>query len=141
MIFLIIFGGLLGLILCYLGVIIFFPVLSVKPQTLVRSKKKSEAIPDCRKDVEYSINGEEIRSWLYLPENAAGPFPCVVLSNGFGGTKDLILEQYALRFAEAGIAALALEYRHFGESDGHPRQLYSSIKQEEDIKATVEYLR
>ena len=34
-----------------------------------------------------------------------------------------------------------LEYRHFGESDGQPRQFYSSIKQEQDIKATIKYLR
>ncbi len=49
MIFLVIFGGFLGLILCYLVVIIFFPVLSVRPQTLDISKKGSDAIPDCRK--------------------------------------------------------------------------------------------
>ncbi len=65
----------------------------------------------------------------------------MVLSNGLGGTKDIVLEQYALRFVDEGIAAIALDYRHFGESDGKPRQLYSSIKQEEDIQATVKYLR
>ncbi|MDA3811862.1 MAG: hypothetical protein PF518_16200 [Spirochaetaceae bacterium] len=63
-----------------------------------------------------------IRSWLYLPENTRGPVPCIILCKGFGGTKDIILEQYALRFVKEGIAALSLEYRHYGESDGHPRQ-------------------
>ncbi len=34
--------------------------------------------------------------------------PCVNLSNGFGGTKDMVLEVYALHFAENGIDAIAL---------------------------------
>jgi len=97
--------------------------------------------PGYRKNVEYSVNGETIRSWLYLPENSNRPVPCIILSNGFGGTKDIILEQYARKFVEEGYAALALEYRHFGDSDGEPRLLYSSIKQLEDIKASVEFTR
>jgi len=46
-----------------------------------------------------------------------------------------------LAFVNEGLAALALEYRHYGESDGQPRQFYSSIKQLEDIQASVKYVR
>ena len=67
--------------------------------------------------------------------------PCVILCNGFGGTKDIILEQYAMAFVNEGISALALEYRHYGASDGQPRQFYSSIKQLEDIQESVKYVR
>jgi cephalosporin-C deacetylase-like acetyl esterase len=91
--------------------------------------------------VEYTVNGDSIRSWLYIPPDAPSRVPCIILCNGFGGTKDMILEQYALGFVKEGFAAVALEYRHFGESDGFPRQHYSFKDQLEDIHATIEFLR
>ena len=86
-------------------------------------------------------NGETIRSWLYLPDDLVNPVPGIILCNGFGGTKDAILEPYAMGFVKEGYAALSLEYRHFGESDGMPRQHYSFRKQLEDIHASIKYLR
>jgi uncharacterized protein len=59
--------------------------------------------------------------------------PCVNLSNGFGGTKDMVLEEYALHFAENGIAAIAFDYRYFGTSGGHPRQFFNGVRRQEDI--------
>ncbi len=141
MILLIVLGGLFGFILIYLLVIIFFPILSVKSQPMERIKNSNGPVPLCRKSVEYSIDGETIRSWLYLPENISTPVPCIILANGFGGTKDIILEKYALRFINEGFAAIAIDYRHFGESDGRLRQFYSSIKQIEDIKTTIKFIR
>lgn len=141
MTFLIIFSGLVAIVLVYLIVIVFFPVLDVSPQVITGTLKTKKTIPICRTNIDYSINGELIRSWLYLPDSKEESFPCIILCNGFGGTKDIILEQYAMAFVNEGLASLALEYRHFGESDGQPRQFYSSIKQVEDIKASVKYVR
>ncbi|MCK4751017.1 MAG: acetylxylan esterase [Bacteroidales bacterium] len=133
--------GLIGLVICYLTVVIFFPVLTVKEQPLNRITSGSKEIPNCRQDVEYSVNGEIIRSWLYLPDNTSAPIPGIILCNGFGGTKDAILEKYAMGFVNEGYVALALEYRHFGESDGLPRQHFSFRKQIEDIHASADFLR
>ena len=133
--------GFIVLIVGYLAVVIFLPGWSVPKQALARIGKERGTIPENRETVEYKAGGEIIRSWLYLPKSTPGPVPGILLCNGFGGTKDVILEQYALRFAEVGFAVLALEYRHYGESDGSPRNVFSFRKQEEDIMCSVEYLR
>ena len=74
--------------------------------------------------------GEEFRD-----EN--GRRPCVVLGHGFAGTVDSGLLPFAERFAAAGLDALAFDYRHFGSSDGEPRQLLSVKRQLEDWAAAV----
>jgi fermentation-respiration switch protein FrsA (DUF1100 family) len=61
----------------------------------------------------------------------------VVLAHGFAGTVDSGLLPYAERFAAAGFDALAFDYRHFGESDGKPRQLVSIRGQHEDYAAAI----
>jgi uncharacterized protein len=70
-----------------------------------------------------------------------GRRPCVVLANGFGATVDSGLEPYVERFAAAGIDALAFDYRHFGASDGEPRQLLSIPGQLEDYAAAIAFAR
>jgi fermentation-respiration switch protein FrsA (DUF1100 family) len=70
-----------------------------------------------------------------------GRRPCVVLGHGFGGTVDSGLLPYAERFAAAGLDALAFDYRHFGLSDGEPRQLLSVRRQHEDYAAAIAYAR
>ena len=70
-----------------------------------------------------------------------GRRPCVVLAHGFGGTVDSGLLPFAERFAAAGIDALAFDYRHFGASDGEPRQLLSIPRQLEDYAAAIAFAR
>jgi uncharacterized protein len=72
---------------------------------------------------------------------ADGRRPCVVLANGFAGTVDSGLVPYVERFAAAGIDALAFDYRHFGASDGEPRQLLSIPGQLEDYAAAIAFAR
>ncbi|MEA2215519.1 MAG: hypothetical protein QOK19_1080 [Solirubrobacteraceae bacterium] len=67
--------------------------------------------------------------------------PCVVLAHGFAGTVDSGLLPFAERFAAAGLDALAFDYRHFGASDGEPRQLVSVPSQLEDYAAAVGFAR
>ncbi|RMF21591.1 MAG: alpha/beta hydrolase [Deltaproteobacteria bacterium] len=67
--------------------------------------------------------------------------PCVVIAHGFGGTVDAGLEAYGHRFADAGMHALAFDYRHFGTSDGEPRQLISIGSQLADWAAAIAYAR
>jgi hypothetical protein len=70
-----------------------------------------------------------------------GRRPCVVLANGLGGTVDSGLLPFAERFAAAGVDALAFDYRHFGASDGEPRQLLSIPRQLEDYAAAIAFAR
>lgn len=93
-----------------------------------------------RSDAEFLSQGTLCRAWHYLPEQGADtPTPCIVMAHGLGGTRDAGLEPYALRFAEAGYQVLLFDYRHFGASDGEPRQLLSVKRQLQDWQAAVAY--
>jgi fermentation-respiration switch protein FrsA (DUF1100 family) len=94
-----------------------------------------------RKDVSFKVKGTSISAWLYVPEDLSTPVPCIIMGHGFGGTKDMIVESYALRYQEAGFAVLAFDYRHFGESEGEPRQLVLISYQLEDYTAAIAYAR
>jgi len=124
----------------YLAIIIFFPVLPFKDQ-MTKRKAVIGDIPNCRQDISISIKDTFLSAWLYLPENATSKVPCVILSIGFGGTKDALLEKYALKFVENGLAAIAYDYRHFGESGGEPRQLFNMFKLQDDLRAVIDYAR
>jgi pimeloyl-ACP methyl ester carboxylesterase len=93
-----------------------------------------------REDVRFDSNGDECGAWFYRPEGD-GPFPAVVLCLGLGAIKEMRLDNFSAKFAEAGIAALAFTYRHFGDSDGEPRQLLDFGKQYEDIAAAIDFVR
>jgi len=143
-IILIVIGILIAIILLYLIVIIFFPVLKVNEQELeIRRDDATEIIPQpgCRYDVTIKSEGVNLSIWLYIPDSISGTIPCIIMSNGFGGTKDMILEQYALRFVENGFAVLSLDYRHFGASEGMPRQNFDMFKQVEDLKSAISFAR
>ncbi len=133
-------GIVVGLIAVYLIVIIFTPVLKVKEQPIQINYTKSD-VPACRQDISFKVDGSTLSGWFYLPDSVAQPVPCVVLNQGFCGTKDMLLEKYALRFVEAGFAVLSYDYRHFGDSQGKPRQVYSIPEQLEDVRAAVNTVR
>ncbi|MCK4630690.1 MAG: alpha/beta hydrolase [Bacteroidales bacterium] len=141
----IILGILIGLIILYLIIVIFFPGFNVEKQPLQVSKpgagKNNHKPPESRKEVSFKVNGTLINAWQYMPEDLSTPVPCIIMSNGFGGTKDMLLESYALRFVKAGMAVLAIDYRYFGDSEGEPRQLFFFSKQLEDCSAAIEYAR
>jgi uncharacterized protein len=70
-----------------------------------------------------------------------GRRPCVVMAHGFAGTMDSGLVPFAERFADAGLDALVFDYRHFGASEGEPRQLLSIRRQLEDYAAAIAFAR
>jgi uncharacterized protein len=92
-----------------------------------------------RTDAEFGSQGTTCRAWHYTPDkNGGGTLrPCVVMAHGFGATRDASLEPYAERFAAAGMHVLLFDYRHFGASDGEPRQLLSVHRQLQDYAAAV----
>ena len=67
--------------------------------------------------------------------------PVIVMAHGLGGTKDMRLDAFAARFAAAGYVALTFDYRHFGESEGFPRQVLDIEHQLEDWKNAVGFAR
>lgn len=93
-----------------------------------------------RLDVSFTSGKDTCAAWLYLPEGVPSP-PVVILGHGLGATREMRLDAFAERFAQAGIAALAFTYRHFGDSTGQPRQLLSIKRQLADWDAAIAYVK
>ncbi|WP_419996945.1 alpha/beta hydrolase [Streptomyces boninensis] len=93
-----------------------------------------------RYDVTFPSDGAACAAWLYRPDGVTAP-PVVVLGHGLGATREMRLDAFAERFARAGIAALAFTYRHFGDSEGVPRQLLSIKRQLADWDAALAYIQ
>jgi uncharacterized protein len=100
----------------------------------------SIAQPFTRHDVSFASGEDTCAGWLYLPTGVASP-PVVILGHGLGGTREMRLDAFAERFAQAGIAALAFTYRHFGDSGGQPRQLLSIKRQLADWDAAIAWVK
>src|SRR5437660_1085234 len=90
--------------------------------------------------VSFTSNGARCTGWLTLPRGS-GPHPGIVLAHGLGATHDMVMSQYEQHFAHVGVATLAFDYRHTGESDGMPRQQFSMRRHQQDVGAALDYLR
>jgi pimeloyl-ACP methyl ester carboxylesterase len=93
-----------------------------------------------RDDISFESAGQPCRGWLYLPA-ATGPHPVIVMAHGFGAVKEMGLDRFAERFAQAGYACLVFDYRHFGSSDGEPRQLLDIERQLQDWASAITFVR
>jgi uncharacterized protein len=91
--------------------------------------------------ITFDSKGATCAGYLYFPEEAASAVPCVVMANGFSGTMDWILPDFAERFAAAGLGVLTFDYRHLGESEGAPRQIVNVRRQRRDLKRAVQFAR
>jgi len=83
---------------------------------------------------------DELAAWLYRPAGEDA-FGCVVLMHGFTATRDEGLDRFCERLSDAGIAALAFDFRHLGASGGEPRQLIDLRRQYEDCDAALAHAR
>ena len=88
-----------------------------------------------RREIEFTSQGTTCRAWCYSPTAPEGT--AIVMAHGLGGTRDAGLEPFAEGFAADGHTVLVFDYRHFGASDGEPRQLLSIRRQLQDWQAAV----
>lgn len=95
-----------------------------------------------RLDVKFASGqqGEHCLAWLYEPDGI-GPFPVIVMAHGLGGVREMRLDAFAERFSMAGYACLVFDYRHFGASEGHPRQLLVIDRQLQDWSCAIAFAR
>jgi fermentation-respiration switch protein FrsA (DUF1100 family) len=93
-----------------------------------------------RTDVTFESDGIRCAAWHYRPA-AEGPVPCVVMAHGFSAVRDQRLDAFAERFAAAGLACLVFDYRHFGASEGEPRQFLDIKRQLADWQAAIDFAR
>src|SRR2546421_9242821 len=86
-----------------------------------------------RQNIRFASGGTECAAWHYPGTNGA----CVVMTGGFGVTKEPGTDLFARRFNEAGFGVLAFDHRHLGESGGQPRQLQRIREQLADWRAPI----
>ncbi len=127
------------------AIVVFSPLLKERlipfnPDLRNDEEKKPEP-SKTKENVFFYVGNERIDGFFYLPDSKMDPLPCIIMNTGFGGTKEMFVERYAKMFNVAGFAVLTYDYRHFGKSDGNPRQLYSMDKQLEDCSAAISYVR
>jgi uncharacterized protein len=93
-----------------------------------------------REDTTFDSHGTSCAAWFYRPDGIDNP-PIIVMAHGFAAIRELRLDAYAERFAQAGFAALVFDYRGFGASDGHPRRVLDIGAQHADWRSALAYAR
>jgi uncharacterized protein len=93
------------------------------------------AMPAERQKARFTSGDTECAAWYYPGTTGA----CVVMAGGFAVTKEPATDQFARRFNDAGLAVLAFDYRHLGESGGQPRQVAGVRDQLADWTAALGY--
>jgi uncharacterized protein len=82
-------------------------------------------------------SGFDIEAWFYLPEGP-GPFPALVMGHGLGAVKVGGLASFAERFCREGFAAVVIDYRQWGGSEGQqPRDELNVPRQRGDYSAAI----
>jgi uncharacterized protein len=81
----------------------------------------------------FQSEGETLVGNLFMPSRAK-PTGVVVAVGPLTSVKEQASGTYARAMAERGYAALAFDYRYFGESEGRPRQFENPNANIEDIR-------
>ena len=81
----------------------------------------------------FESEGERLAGNLFLPERGE-PAGVVVAVGPLTSVKEQAAGTYARAMAERGYAALAFDYRYFGESGGRPRQFENPAANIQDIR-------
>jgi fermentation-respiration switch protein FrsA (DUF1100 family) len=81
---------------------------------------------------------------LFRPQSSKAEeemsLPAILVAGAMTGVKEQVAGYYAERIAEAGYTTLVLDHRHFGESEGEPRQHEDPAKKMEDFKNAISFL-
>jgi fermentation-respiration switch protein FrsA (DUF1100 family) len=93
-----------------------------------------------RQDIQFISEGFKCAGWFFKA-SGMDKAPCVILAHGFCGVREMRLDAYAEAFAGAGFHALVFDYRHFGDSEGEPRQILDIKKQHQDWRAAIRFAK
>jgi pimeloyl-ACP methyl ester carboxylesterase len=88
-----------------------------------------------RQKVRFASGDADCAAWFYPGRNGA----CVIMTGGFGVTKEPGTDLFARAFHGDGFGVLAFDYRNFGESGGRPRQVMRIGDQLADWSAAIEF--
>ena len=107
---------------------------------LIAAASGAEAAETVR--VTFQSQGETLVGTLYLPTDhrEGEPLNAVIVTGAWTTVKEQMPATYASELAERGYAALAFDFRGWGESQGAPRQLEDPSRKIEDIVAAAAFL-
>jgi hypothetical protein len=90
--------------------------------------------------ISFELAGCRMAGRLHVPASN-GPHPALVIDGPLTSVKEQVAGNYAKAIAGRGFVTLAFDHRHFGESDGEPRQYEHPGRKVEDLRAAVDYLQ
>lgn len=111
---------------------------TVAPMTLSRPSLQPGA-----NQVTFQSEGKTLVGNLYLPASyqSGDKLPAVVVAGSWTTVKEQMAGTYAEALADQGYAALAFDFRGFGESEGNPRNYESPTAKVSDIQNAVSFLQ
>jgi dienelactone hydrolase len=115
--------------------------LSLAADTSVESAHARTACPLSHEDVEtvyFDSHRVRCEAWL-VRASATADSPLVIMAHGFGALKSFGLMEYARHFVDRGLAVMMFDYRHFGGSEGEPRNFISLNRQRQDWQSAVDF--
>jgi uncharacterized protein len=96
-----------------------------------------------KEKVHFQSEGLIVVGNLFRPQNSKEEevsLPAILVAGAMTGVKEQVAGQYAERIAKDGYVTLALDHRHFGESEGEPRQHEDPAKKLEDFKNAINFI-
>src|ERR671910_2170756 len=95
-----------------------------------------------KQKVYFQSEGLKVVGNLFRPQNSKDnqSLPAILVDGAMTGVKEQVAGSYAERISKAGFVTLALDHRHFGESEGEPRQHEDPAKKMEDFKNAVSFM-
>src|ERR1700738_1145897 len=112
--------------------------------TGAKEHEMSDPIPQQtgRESVSFAgADGARIDAWLYRPDPHVPTGTTIFMAHGIGGIKSAGLAPIAERFAAVGHTCVVFDYRHFGASEGSPRELLRIRAERDDYQAALEFAR
>lgn len=92
--------------------------------------------------VSFESEGATLKGDLFLPPNfdTDQSYPGLVVTGSWTTVKEQMAGLYAERLSQQGFAALAFDFRHYGESEGEPRQYENPDEKSQDIQNGATFL-
>ena len=98
--------------------------------------------PTSRESISFAgADVARIDAWLYRPDPHTPTGTTIVMAHGIGGIKSAGLAPIAERFAGAGHTCVVFDYRHFGASEGSPRELLRICAERDDYRSALKFAR
>src|SRR4029453_19417573 len=95
------------------------------------------------RSVTFGSEGSRLSGNLYFPPQyePGTRLPGILVTGSWTTVKEQMAGLYAQRMAQRGFISLALDFRHWGTSEGHPRQYESPEHKIRDFENAAAYLQ